>query len=232
MSQSLLSSADTEALLLSLRLALLTSATLLVLCTPVALWLSLSRSRIVPVAHALFSMPLVLPPTVLGFYLLLWLGPHGMLGRAVSALGLPTPAFSFSGLWIASLVVSAPFVIQPLHTSFSSLGKRPWEAAATLRASPATAFFRVVLPMARRGYLAAFVLSFAHTLGEFGVVLMVGGNILGRTRTLSTAIFGHVEGLDYTAAHRLSAVLVCFGFAMVSVVQLTLRSSSIGDDCP
>lgn len=210
---------DLEALWLSLRLALLTSATLLLLCTPVALWLSTSHSRLTALFHAILSMPLVLPPTVLGFYLLLWMGPQGSLGQLFQALGADPPVFSFSGLWLASMVVTAPFVIQPLHTAFSGLGNRLWDAAATLRASPLSAFLFVILPVARRGYISAFVLSFAHTLGEFGVALMVGGNIVGRTRVLSTAIFGHVEALDYAAAHRLSAILVLLGFAMVAIVQ-------------
>jgi len=207
--------ADLTALWLSLRLAGLTSATLLVLCTPVALWLALSRSRSVPWVHALVSLPLVLPPTVLGFYLLILLGPRGAVGRAFEALGGSPPTFSFTGLWLASLVASTPFVVQPLHTAFSGLGPRPWEAAASLRAPPIDAFLSVILPLSRRGYVAAFVLSFAHTLGEFGVVLMVGGNIPGRTQTISMVLFGHAEALAYAAAHRLAALLVVISFALV-----------------
>lgn len=224
MSSGWLRPEDLDALWLSIRLALLTSASLLVLCTPVALWLARSRSRLVPLVHAVLSMPLVLPPTVLGFYLLLLMGPKGMVGSVFRMLGAQPPVFSFTGLWLAFMVVSAPFVIQPLHTAFSGLGSSLWDAAATLRASPPAAFFYVILPLARRGYIGAFVLAFAHTLGEFGVALMVGGNIVGRTRVLSTAIFGHVEALDYTAAHRLSAILVALGFALVVLVQRVERS--------
>lgn len=221
--------ADLRALCLSLELALATSLTLLLVCTPVALWLARSRSRAVFWVHALVSLPLVLPPTVLGFYLLLVMGPHGALGRLFVAWGLEPPVFSFCGLWLASLVASAPFVIQPLHTAFSGIGARPWEVAATLRASPWSTFLSVIVPLSRRGYLAALVLSFAHTLGEFGVVLMVGGNIVGRTQTLSTAIFGHVEALDYAAAHRLSALLVGFGFMLVALVQLSARHGRVAE---
>jgi molybdate transport system permease protein len=210
--------ADVTALWLSLRLALVTSLSLLVLCTPLALWLGTSRARIVPWVHALVSLPLVLPPTVLGFYLLLLLGREGAVGRLFSWLGGAAPTFSFTGLWLASLVASAPFVVQPLHTAFSGLGRRPWEAAQSLRASPWDAFFSVILPLSRRAYAAAFVLSFAHTLGEFGVVLMVGGNIPGRTQTISMVLFSHAEALDYAAAHRLAALLVLLSFGLVIAV--------------
>jgi molybdate transport system permease protein len=161
----------------------------------------------------------VLPPTVLGFYLLLVLGAEGPLGRMCLALGFEVPAFSFSGLWLASLVASLPFAVQPLHTAFAGIGRRPWEAAATLRASRVDAFFRVIAPLAKSGYLAAGVLSFAHTLGEFGVVLMVGGNIRGRTQTVSTAMYGHVEAMQYGSAHALSLLLLILGFAVIGVLQ-------------
>lgn len=219
---------DLEALWLSLQLAFLTSLSLLGVCTPVALWLARSKSRLVPLGHAVLSMPLVLPPTVLGFYLLLLMGPKGTIGMLFKLFGSEPPVFSFSGLWLASMIVSVPFVIQPLYTAFSGLGDGLWDAAATLGASPLDTFFSVILPVARRGYIGAFVLSFAHTLGEFGVALMVGGNISGRTRVLSTAIFGHVEALDYEAAHRLSAILVGIGFAMVALVQRSERSPPPG----
>jgi molybdate transport system permease protein len=207
--------ADATALALSLRLAALTSLSLLVVCTPLALWLAVSRSRFAPLVHAIVSLPLVLPPTVLGFYLLLLLGPYGAVGQLFEALGARPPAFSFTGLWLASLVASTPFVVQPLHTAFSGLGARPWEAAQSLGASPWDAFFSVILPLCKRGYLAAFVLTFAHTLGEFGVVLMVGGNIPGKTQTISMVLFGHAEALDYAAAHRLAALLVLLSFGLV-----------------
>ncbi len=217
---SLLSESDLSALWLSLRLALATSATLLLACTPLSLWLASRRSLASFLVQATVSMPLVLPPTVLGFYLLVMLAPEGVVGALFTRLGLDAPVFSFTGLWLASLVVSGPFVVQPLQSAFSGLGRRPWEAAATLGAGPLSTFATVILPMTRRAYLSAFVLSFAHTLGEFGVVLMVGGNIRGRTQTVSTSIFGHVEALEYANAHRLSLILVVLGFAMVAIVQL------------
>lgn len=215
--------ADWAALQLSLRLAMLTSITLLCLCTPLSLWLAHSRSYFAPLIHAVVALPLVLPPTVLGFYLLMVLGPRGVVGTLCAAVGFEPPAFSFSGLFLASLVVSTPFVVQPLHTAFSGLGRRPWEVAASLRASPLETFFTAILPMTRRAYLAAFVLAFAHTVGEFGVVLMIGGNIPGVTQTVSTAIFTHVEAIDYPAAHRLSLILIVLGFALVALVQYAER---------
>ena len=215
--------ADLDAIALSVNLALLTSLTLLILGTPLALWLAKSPSRLVPWIHAFTSLPLVLPPTVLGFYLLLWFSPQGAIGAAFEQLGFRAPAFSFQGLWMACTVASLPFVVQPLQTAFGSIGRIPWEVAATLRCSPLQTFLRVILPMARRGYIAAFILSFAHTLGEFGVVLMVGGNIRGVTQTVSTSIFGHVEALDYASAHRLSALLVAIGLFLVALVQFAER---------
>lgn len=219
--------ADAQALWVSLQLALATSLTLVVLCTPLALWLARSRSRLVPWVHAVSALPLVLPPTVVGFYLLMLLGAEGPVGRAFLALGFEVPAFSFLGLWLASLLVSLPFVVQPLHTAFTSIGARPWEVAATLRAAPLDTFLRVVLPLAKPGYLAALVLSFAHTLGEFGVVLMVGGNIRGRTQTVSTAIYGHVEAMQYPSAHLLSALLVLLGLATVGVLRWSSTRRSV-----
>jgi len=200
--------ADLIALGISLRLALITTALLLGLCTPLAWWLGVGQSRLRVGIDALVSLPLVLPPTVLGFYLLLLLGPHGGLGAGLKALGLPSPAFSFTGLVIGSLVYSLPFVAQPLRDAFASIGPRTLEAAATLGAAPRDRFFTVAIPLARRGYLTAAVLAFAHTLGEFGVVFMIGGNIPGRTRTASMAIFDHAEQLDYAAADRLSLTLL------------------------
>ena len=225
MDMATLQAGDVEAFAMSLKLAFCTSLTLLVIGTPLSLWLALSRAPLVPIVHAMVSMPLVLPPTVLGFYLLLWFSPNGMIGQLFERLGTHAPAFSFTGLWLACVVVSLPFVVQPLQTAFSSIGRRPWEVAATLRCSPLKSFVRVIVPMARRGYLAAFTLAFAHTLGEFGVVLMVGGNIRGATQTISTTIFGHVEALDYASAHRLSALLVVCGVVMVTIVQLASRRS-------
>ena len=206
---------DQVALLLSLKLAGLTSAILLVACTPISLWLARSRSRLASVVEAVVSLPLVLPPTVLGFYLLTLLGPYGSLGRLFEAAGFSAPAFNFSGILIGSLVFSFPFVAQSLQGAFASVDERLIEAAQTLRCSPWAAFFQVVLPLSRRGYLAGGILAFAHTLGEFGVVLMIGGSIPGKTQTVSIAIFRHVETLDYRAAHMLSLTLVGLCFALL-----------------
>jgi molybdate transport system permease protein len=206
------SARDLAALWLTFKLAFLTSALLTVLSTPLAFWLARSRTRLALVVQALVSLPLVLPPTVLGFYLLCLLGAEGPLGRALEAFGLPPLAFSFGGILLGSLVYSLPFAVQPLHDAFAATGERAMEVAQTLRASPLDTFFSVILPLAKRGFLSAAVLSFAHTLGEFGVVLMLGGSIPGRTETASIAIFRHVEALDNAAAHRLAATLagLCF----------------------
>jgi molybdate transport system permease protein len=203
-----MSSADLAALWISLQLALLTTVLLLVLCTPLAWWLAKTDSRARVFIDAIVSLPLVLPPTVLGFYLLILLGPQGWLGRLLHALGLSSPVFSFSGLVIGSMLYSLPFAVQPLRDAFEGVGRRALEVAATLRAAPFDRFFSVALPLACRGGITAAVLCFAHTLGEFGVVLMIGGNIPGRTQTASIAIFNHVESVDYGAAHRLSATLL------------------------
>jgi molybdate transport system permease protein len=203
-----MSSADLAALWISLQLAVLTTVLLLLLCTPLAWWLARADSRPRVIIDAIVSLPLVLPPTVLGFYLLLLLGPEGWIGRLLHALGLASPVFSFSGLVIGSMLYSLPFAVQPLRDAFQGVGQRALEVAATLRASPLDRFFSVALPLASRGGITAAVLCFAHTLGEFGVVLMIGGNIPGRTQTASIAIFNHVERVDYGAAHRLSATLL------------------------
>lgn len=202
---------DLTALFLTIRLALVTTVILLLLGTPLAWWLSRTSWRYKFFLEALVALPLVLPPTVLGFYLLILLGANGPLG----ALGLPPLAFSFSGLVIGSLVYSMPFVIQPLQDAFSSMGRRPLEVAATLRASPLDAFFTVAVPLARSGFLTAIVLGFAHTIGEFGVVLMIGGNIPGQTQVLSIAIYEHVEALDYVNAHVLAASLIILSFILL-----------------
>jgi len=213
-----MTSADRVALWLSLQLALLSTLLLLLLCTPLAWWLARSSSRLRVLIDAIVSLPLVLPPTVLGFYLLLLLGPRGWVGRALHALGLPSPLFSFSGLVIGSMLYSLPFVVQPLRDAFQGVGQRALEVAATLRASPVDRFFSVALPLAARGALTAAVLSFAHTVGEFGVVLMIGGNIPARTQTASIALFNHVESLDYGAAHRLSATLLALCLLLLLIV--------------
>ena len=204
-----------QAISLTLQLAALTSALLLVLATPLAWWLSQTRSGWRPWVHALVTLPLVLPPTVLGFYLLVLLGPQGWVGQVTQALGLGVLSFSFTGLLIGSIVFSLPFAVQPIQFAFEAMGQRPMEVAATLRARPADAFFSVALPMAKPGLLTATVLTFAHTVGEFGVVLMIGGNIPGQTGVVSTQIYGHVEAMEYTQAHVLAAGMVLFSFAVL-----------------
>jgi len=224
----MISEADISALLVSLRLAALSTLILLVLGTPLAWWLARSRWRFKFLIEAAVALPLVLPPTVLGFYLLIALGPHGPVGGLMQALGGRPLAFTFTGLVIGSVFYSLPFVVQPLQGAFASIGQRPLEAAATLRASPLDRFFSVIVPLARPGFLTAAVLGFAHTIGEFGVVLMIGGNIPGQTQVLSIAIYDHVEALDYTRAHLLSAGLLVLSFVLlVTVYALNRRFSMV-----
>jgi molybdate transport system permease protein len=206
---------DAQAVTLTLELAFVVTALLLVVGTPLAWWLAHTRSRWKAPLAALVALPLVLPPTVLGFYLLMLMGPHGWVGQATQALGLGLLPFSFAGLVVASMLYSLPFVVQPIQTAFAAIGARPLEAAATLRAGPWERFVHVALPLARRGVVTAAVLGFAHTVGEFGVVLMIGGNIPGATRVISTQLYNHVEALEYPAAHRLAAVLLLFSFAVL-----------------
>lgn len=206
---------DWQALGLTAELALLTTALLLVLCTPLSWWLARTRSRLKAPIAALVALPLVLPPTVLGFYLLVLMGPHGPVGRLTQWMGWGLLPFTFAGLVVASVLYSMPFVVQPLYQAFQALGQGPLDAAATLRAGPWDRFFSVALPLARPGFLTAAVLGFAHTVGEFGVVLMIGGNIPGATRVLSVALYGHVEAMNYGKAHVLAAGLVAFGFAVM-----------------
>ncbi|MDF1782370.1 MAG: molybdate ABC transporter permease subunit [Alcanivoracaceae bacterium] len=210
-------------LLLTLRLALVTTALLIVIGTPIAWWLAVTRSRAKPIFEALVALPLVLPPTVLGFYLLILLGPNGALGSLWVTITDEALTFTFSGLVIASMVYSFPFVVQPLQSAFESVGRDLMEAAATLGASPKDAFFSVVVPLSRRGFLTAGIMGIAHTLGEFGVVLMVGGNIPGETRVISIAIYDHVEMLDYAAAHRMSILLI--GMAFTAMLALYFVNS-------
>ena len=210
--------ADLAALGITFRLALISTLILLVLGTPLAWWLARSHGRFKFVIEALVALPLVLPPTVLGFYLLIMLGPDGPLGRAMQALGGESLAFTFTGLVIGSVVYSLPFVVQPLQNAFSAIGKRPLEVAATLRASPMDRFLTVALPLARPGFLTAAVLGFAHTVGEFGVVLMIGGNIAGETQVVSIAIYDHVESLQYAHAHWLSLGLLGLSFVLLMLV--------------
>lgn len=206
---------DLLALKLTAELAGTTTLLLLLLGTPVAWWLARTRSRLKGVVAAVVALPLVLPPTVIGFYLLLLLGPQGPVGQAMQALGLGLLPFTFQGLVVASVLHSMPFVVQPLHQAFEAIGARPLEVAATLRASPWDRFFSVALPLARPGFLTAAVLGFAHTVGEFGVVLMIGGNIPGATRVLSVALYGHVEAQELAHAHWLAGGMVAFGFAVM-----------------
>jgi molybdate transport system permease protein len=214
-----------EPLWLSARLATVTTVFLLVLGTPLAWWLAKGRGTLRAVVGAVVALPLVLPPTVLGFYLLLLLGPRGPVGGALEALGGPRLVFSFTGLVVASAVFSLPFVVQPLTSGFRALGPRPAEVAATLGAGPLDRFFRVVVPLCAPSYLSAAILAFAHTLGEFGVVLMVGGN-LADTRVVSVAVFESVERLDYASAHAQSAILVATSFVVLFVVGLVERRRS------
>jgi len=200
---------------LSIRLAAITTLLLVLLGTPLAWWLSRTSSRWKPGLEAIVAMPIVLPPTVMGFYLLVVLGPYGAVGRWWVELTGEALTFSFTGLVLASCIYSLPFAVQPLQNAFESLDKRDLEAAWTLGASRIDAFFSVAVPQSARGFLNAVVLAFAHTLGEFGVVLMVGGNIPGETRTISIAIYDQVESLNYSAAHRLSAILLVFAFAVL-----------------
>lgn len=208
---------------LSVQLGAVTMALLLLIATPLAWWLAMTRSPVKPVMQAIVALPIVLPPTVLGFYLLILLGPYGAIGSWWVQSNGDALTFSFLGLVIASCVYSLPFAVQPLVAAFESIGKQPVEAARTLGASRLNAFMSVVVPMAAPGFLGASVLSFAHTLGEFGVVLMVGGNIPGETRVISIAIFDHVEALDYASAHRLSALLLAFAFIVLLLMFIVNR---------
>jgi molybdate transport system permease protein len=214
----MLNDADITALAITLKLALTSTLILLLLGTPLAWWLARTRWRFKFIPEAIIALPLVLPPTVLGFYLLIALGPHGPLNALLTGMGGGSLAFTFSGLVIGSIIYSMPFVVQPLQDAFSAIGSRPLEVAATLRASPIDRFITVALPMARPGFITAAVLGFAHTIGEFGVVLMIGGNIPGTTRVASIAIYDHVEGLEFTHAHWLSGVLLLISFLLLLVV--------------
>jgi molybdate transport system permease protein len=211
---------DWQPVWLTLQLATITTLLLLVVGTPIAWWLSQTRSRFKHPVSAVVALPLVLPPTVLGFYLLVFLGPQGPGGHFTQALGIGSLPFTFTGLVFASVLYSLPFVVQPLQNAFEALGKRPLEVAATLRASHWDRFFHVAVPLARPGFLTAMVLGFAHTVGEFGVVLMIGGNIPGETKVLSVAIYDHVETLEYDQAHILSAGMVGFAFLVLLILYL------------
>ncbi|MCI5069861.1 molybdate ABC transporter permease subunit [Acidovorax sp.] len=219
------SQADLAAIGLTLRLAGTTMVLLLVLCTPLAWWLAHTSSRWRGPVSAVVALPLVLPPTVIGFYLLVTLGPSGPLGQFMQWLGLPTLPFTFWGLVVGSLIYSLPFAVQPLQHAFEAIGQRPLEAAATLGAGPIDRFFTVALPLARPGFITAAILSFAHTVGEFGVVLMLGGNIPGVTRVVSVQIYDHVEALEYAHAHWLAGGMVLFSFVVLLGLSLASRRS-------
>jgi molybdate transport system permease protein len=219
----MLTDADLIAIGLTLRLATVTTVVLLVLGTPLAWWLARTTSWLKGPVEALVALPLVLPPTVLGFYLLVLLGPNGPLGKLTASLGLGTLPFTFAGLVVGSVLFSLPFVVQPLATAFQLTGRRPLEVAATLRAGPWDRFFTVALPLARPGLLSAIVLGFAHTVGEFGVVLMIGGNIPGATRVLSVAVYDHVEALEYYEAHWLAGGLLLFSFLALTLLYVVNR---------
>ena len=212
-----------QAIALTIELATATTVILLLVATPLAWWLARTRSRWRAPVSALVTIPLVLPPTVLGFYLLVLMGPDGPLGRLTRALGWGTLSFTFTGLLIGSIVFSLPFAVQPIQHAFGAIGRRPLEVAATLRARPLDAFFSVALPLARPGLVTAAILSFAHTVGEFGVVLMIGGNIPGKTRVVSTLIYGHVEAMEYAQAHWLAAGMLVFSFLVLFALSLLNR---------
>lgn len=224
---NLLTAADWAAIVLTLKLATLVTLLLLLLGTPLAWWLARTRSVWRGPVSALVAMPLVLPPTVLGFYLLLALGPNGPLGQLTQALGFGLLPFSFSGLVLASLLYSLPFVVQPIQNAMEAMGERPLEVAATLGAGPLDRFFTVVLPQAKPGLLTAAVLGFAHTVGEFGVVLMIGGNIPAETRVISVQIYDHVEALNYTQAHALSLLMLVFSFVVLLLMYSLNRNSRL-----
>ena len=218
---------DLGPLWLSLALAGITTAVLLIAGTPLAWWLSVTRSRFKPAIEAVTALPLVLPPTVIGFYFLIALGPASPIGSFWMQVTGDALTFSFSGLVVASVFYSLPFTVQPLQSAFESLGRAPLEAAASLRASPLDTFFSVVVPMSLRSFIAAAVLTFAHTIGEFGIVLMVGGNIPGKTKVISIAIYEHVETLNYADAHLLSAGLLIFSFAVLFIVYAFVRGHRV-----
>lgn len=218
---------DLAALWITLKLAVITTLILLLIGTPLAWWLARSRWRYKFLLEAVVALPLVLPPTVLGFYLLIALGPHGPIGGLMESLGGSPLAFTFTGLVIGSVFYSMPFVVQPLQGAFTAIGERPLEVAATLGASPIDRFFSVAVPLARPGFLTATVLGFAHTLGEFGVVLMIGGNIPGVTQVVSIAIYDHVEALEYTQAHWISGSLLLLSFLLLMSVYALNRRFSV-----
>jgi molybdate transport system permease protein len=223
----MLTAPDLDALLLTFKVASIATSLMLLFGTPLAWWLARTRSSWKGIINAVVALPLVLPPTVLGFYLLVLMGPAGAIGKFTTWLGLGTLPFTFAGLVVASVLYSLPFVVQPLQTSFTMIGEHPLEAAATLRASPLDTFFSVVVPLAKPGFLTAAILGFAHTVGEFGVVLMVGGNIPDKTRVVSVQIYNHVEALEYSEAHWLAGCLLLFSFSVLLVLYTALKTHPV-----
>ena len=223
----MLNPADLEALLLTCQVSTIATGLMLLIGTPLAWWLARTDSAWKGIINAVVAMPLVLPPTVLGFYLLVLMGPAGPIGEFTRWLGIGALPFTFSGLVLASVLYSLPFVVQPLQASFTGIGQQALEAAATLRAGPVDTFFSVVLPLAKPGFLTATILGFAHTVGEFGVVLMVGGNIPGKTRVVSVQIYNHVEAMDYGPAHWLAGVLLMFSFSVLLLLYTTLKTHPV-----
>ena len=220
----MLTSADLDTLLLTLKVASLATLFMLLIGTPLAWWLARTNSVFKGLINAIVSLPLVLPPTVLGFYLLVLMGPAGVIGKLTTELGLGTLPFTFPGLVIASVLYSMPFVVQPLQAAFTSIGEQPLEAAATLRASPLDSFFSIIVPLTKPGFLTASILGFTHTVGEFGVVLMIGGNIPDKTRVVSVQIYNHVEALEYTEAHWLAGCLLAFSFTVLLILYTVLKT--------
>jgi len=220
-----LSSEDLQAIWLTLRLAVTVTILLLIIGTPIAYWLARTQSRFKPVIGSIVALPLVLPPTVIGFYLLVFMGPDGWIGKLTDILGIGLLPFTFWGLVFASIIYSLPFVVQPIQNAIEALGDRPIEVAATLGASPLDRFFTVILPLAKPGILTAAVLGFAHTVGEFGIVLMIGGNIPGETKVISVQIYDNVESLQYANAHILSAIMLVFSFVLLFCLYSLQRQS-------
>jgi len=218
---------DISTILLTLKLAACVTVILLLISTPLALWLARTQSRFAGVINTLVAMPLILPPSVIGFYLLIAMGPDGFIGEITQTLGLGLLPFTFSGLVVASVIYSLPFVVQPIQNALQAAGTRPQEVAATLGAGPIDTFFRVTLPLARPGFFTAAILGFTHTIGEFGVVLMIGGNIPDETRLISVQIYDHVEALNYEQAHSLSLLMVIFSFITLLLLY-SLRSGRAG----
>jgi molybdate transport system permease protein len=221
----MLSSADLDTLLLTFKVAAIATTIMLLIGTPLAWWLSRTNSSLKGVINAIVALPLVLPPTVLGFYLLVLMGPTGIIGQFTQWLGIGTLSFTFYGLVLGSVLYSMPFVVQPLQSSFAMISKQSLEAAATLRASPLDSFFTVVMPLAKPGFITAAILGFTHTVGEFGVVMMIGGNIPNKTRVVSVQIYNHVEALEYADAHWLAGCLLLFSFTVLLVLYTQIKTS-------